>query len=129
MRPGPPRGDTATRTVTVEEPAAGGNGDRPATYTTVALTHDVERLCRRLLDPHLEPDEVAVGLRLELLHRSPVPTGAEITLTATVAAVQPTAVTCEVLARHRGAIVARASFEQRVLPADSFAAEVAARRP
>jgi len=127
MRPGPPRGATATRTVTVDDRAARGDGDGPATYTTVALTRDVEQLCRQLLDPHLEPDELAVGARLELLHRAPVPAGAEVSLTATVAAVQPTAVTCEVLARHRGAIVARASFEQRVVAIDSFAAEVAAR--
>ncbi len=127
MRPGPPRGATATLSVTVDEPVAAGGDGAPATYTTVALTRDVEQVCRQLLTPHLDADEVAVGVRLELLHRSPVPVGARVELTATVASVRPTEVTCEVLARHLGAIVARASLEQRVLTTTAFAAEVAAR--
>ena len=128
MRPGPPRGATATLSVTVDGRGVTGNGDGPATYTTVPLAEDVEQVCRQLVVPHLEAGEVAVGVRLELLHRAPVPRGEEVTLTATVATVQPTGVTCEVLARHRGAIVARASFEQRVVTDTAFAAEVAARR-
>ncbi len=128
MRPGPPRGATTTLTVTVEGAAATGNGNAAATYTTTSLTSDVERVCHQLVRPHLEPDEVAVGVRLELLHRAPVAAGEEVTLTATVATVHPSGVTCEVLTRHRGTIVARASFEQRVVPATTYDAEVAARR-
>lgn len=127
MRPGPPRGATATLSVTVQ-PEVGRDGDDPGTYTTAPLAADVERVCRQLVEPHLETAEVAVGVRLELLHRAPVPQGEEVTLTATVATVGPTGVTCEVLARHRGVIVARASFEQRVVAAGAFAREVAQRR-
>lgn len=128
MRPGPARGATATLSVTVDGRGVTGNGDGPVTYTTAPLAEDVEQVCRQLVLPHLEVGEVAVGVRLELLHRAPVPAGEEVTLTATVATVQPTGVTCEVLARHRGAIVARASFEQRVVTGTAFATEVSARR-
>jgi hypothetical protein len=42
--------------------------------------------------------------------------------------VGPTKLVCEVLARHAGTIVARGSFEQRVVPVETFRAEVDARR-
>jgi fluoroacetyl-CoA thioesterase len=116
--------------VTVAPDASARIGDREihAVYGTVAIVGDIERLCRTLLEPHLEPGEEGVGARLELLHRAPVPVGETVTLTATVATVGPTVLTCEVLARHGGTIVARGSFEQRVVHASAFGAEVASRR-
>ncbi len=128
MRPGPPRGATATLEVTVPAASPADDEDRTRrTYATAALATDVERVCRRLLDPHLEPGEIAVGVRLELLHRAPVPVGERVTLTATVATVQPGGLTCEIQARHGGTMVARGSFEQRVVSSTTFDAEVAAR--
>ena len=126
MRPGPPRGATATLEVTAGVGASTGEGD-PRVYATARLAEDVERVCRDLLTPHLEEGEVAIGVRLELLHRAPVPEGEAVTLTATVASVRPTELTCEVIARHRGTIVARGSFELRVVASPTFDAEVAAR--
>lgn len=130
MRPGPPRGDTASLEVVVTEEMTARVGGREvhAVYGTVALTAHVEQVCRELLVPHLEPGEDALGERIELLHRAPVPVGATVDIVATVATVGPTTMTCEILVRSGGAIVARGSFEQRVVILEDFLATVEARR-
>jgi fluoroacetyl-CoA thioesterase len=130
MRPGPPRGQSATLEVTVDPTATAlvdGRQIHPV-YGTVALVADIERLCRSILEPHLEEGEEGVGAKLDVLHRAPVPVGETVLLTATVASVGPTVLTCEVLVRHGTTIVARGSFEQRIVLATAFQAEIEARR-
>jgi fluoroacetyl-CoA thioesterase len=130
MRPGPPRGETATLEVTVtpDMTARVAGTEIHPVYGTGALVAHVEQLGRQLLVPHLEPGEEGVGAALEVHHRGPVPVGETVVLTATVASVGPTTLVCEILARHAGTIVARGSFEQRVVPLETFRAEVEARR-
>lgn len=130
MRPGPPRGETASCTVTVtaDKSARVDGREIHPIYGTVALLADIEALCRRVIEPHLEPGEEGVGAGVDLRHRAPVPIGEEVTLVATVATVDRDRLVCEVLARHRGALVARGSFEQRIVPSAVFAAEIEARR-
>jgi fluoroacetyl-CoA thioesterase len=128
--PGPARGATATLEVTVtpEMSARVADEEIHPVYGTGALVAHIEQVCRELLLPHLEAGEEGVGASLEVHHRAPVPVGESVTLVATVAAVGPTKLVCEVVARHAGAMVARGSFEQRVVPIDDFRAEIAARR-
>jgi fluoroacetyl-CoA thioesterase len=130
MRPGPPRGETATLevTVTADMTARVGDAEIHPVYGTGALVGHIEQLGRELLVPHLEAGEEGVGVSLDLHHRAPVPVGETVVLTATVASVGPTKLVCEVLARHAGTIVARGSFEQRVVPLTEFRAEADARR-
>ena len=130
MRPGPPRGATNTIEVTVtpEMTARIAGREIHPVYGTVALVADVERVCRELLEPHLEPGEEGVGGALEVTHRAPVPVGETVTVTATVALVEPTRLVCEVIARHGGVMVARGSFEQRLVDLDAFRTEVEGRR-
>jgi hypothetical protein len=47
---------------------------------------------------------------------------------ATVATVGPTKLVCEVLVRHAGTIVARGSFEQRIVQLAAFQAEIETHR-
>lgn len=130
MRPGPPRGETTTLEVVVEPQKSARIAGREihAVYGTVPLVADIERLCREVLEPHLEPGEEGVGGRLELLHRAPVPVGETVSLVATVASVGPTSLTCEIVARHAGTIIARGSFEQRLVQTEQFQADIDARR-
>lgn len=130
MRPGPPRGATASLSITVtpEMSARVGGREIHAIYGTGALVAHVEELCRGMLEPHLEPGEEGVGAAIELQHRAPVPVGEKVDLVATVASVSGDRLVCEVLARHAGTIVARGSFEQRVVPHATFVAETEARR-
>jgi fluoroacetyl-CoA thioesterase len=130
MRPGPPRGATATLEVVVGDDLTarvGGEQIHPV-YGTTAIVGHIEQVCRSLLVPHLEPGEEGVGASLEVHHRAPVPVGETVVLTATVATVGPTTLVCEVLVRHGTAVVARGSFEQRVVPREAFRAEIDARR-
>jgi fluoroacetyl-CoA thioesterase len=131
MRPGPPRGATASLEVTVTPDMTARIDGREihAVYGTVPLVAHVEQVCRTLLEPHLEPGEEGVGAKIELLHRAPVPVGATISLVATVASVAQDALTCEVLVRQSGSVVARGSFEQRIVQINDFLAEIDARRP
>lgn len=130
MRPGPPRGATATLDVVVT-PDMTAHATRtapPPVCGTAALCHQVEQVCRELLEPHLEGDEDGLGAALELAYRIPVPVGETMNLTATVAVVGPTKLVCEVLVRHAGANVARGSFEQRLVSQTSLHDEVDGRR-
>ncbi len=104
--------------------AADPEAPEPHVYSTATLAADAERVCRALVVPYLQAGELAVAVRLELWHRAPVPVGEPVVLQATVAGMQPNGLTCEVMVRHRGAIVARGSFEQRIVTAAGFGAEV-----
>ena len=122
MRPGPARGTTATVELDVD-PSMTDDGhatalaaDLPPALGSLAILSVVARVCRDLLTPHLEPEELAVPGRLDLIHRSPIPVGTHVAFEATVQMVEPTRVTCEVLLRTAGGVAARASYEQEVVP-------------
>jgi fluoroacetyl-CoA thioesterase len=130
MRPGPPRGATATLEVTVTPAMTAridGQEIHPV-YGTGALVAHIEQVCRELLIPHLEPGQEGVGASIDVHHKAPVPVGETVVLVATVATVGPTKLVCEVLARHAGTMIARGSFEQRVVSVDDFRGEIEARR-
>lgn len=103
----------------------GGRQIHPV-YGTASLVEHVEQMCRLLLEPHLEPGEDGVGYRIDVTHREPVPVGAHLELTATVADVSPQRLVCEVVVRHNGRQVVRGTFEQRVVDVEEFRARVAA---
>ena len=122
MRPGPARGTTASVTVDVdatmtdEGHATALDAGLPPVLGSLAMASVVARVCRDLLTPHLEAEELAVPGRLDLIHRSPIPVGTRVAFEATVQMVEPTRVTCEVLLRTSAGVAARASYEQEVLP-------------
>lgn len=122
MNPGPARGDSSTRTITVSGSMTARIGDREIhpVYGTVPLVSHVEELCREILEPHLEDDEAGVGYRLELVHHAPAPSGVEVVLTASVADVSLRRLLCDFTARQDGRLIATGSFEQRIVPADAF---------
>lgn len=127
MRPGPARGTTLTTRVTVtgamSDPVEGAEQDGlPRVYGVLATANHVAGVCRELISSHLEPGELAVPVRLEVVRRATVPAGEEVELEATVQMISPSGVTCEVLVRWRDQVVVRASFEQEVLSGDALRA-------
>jgi predicted thioesterase len=54
--------------------------------------------------------------------------GETVSVVATVAAVDPTRLVCEVAVRHAGGIVARGSFEQRTVQRETFRSQIEVRR-
>ena len=130
MRPGPPRGDSLERELTVTDDLAAPVAAGLAPVCTLpALLGVGEQTCRDLVAEHLESGEVVVVAKQDLSLRAPIPLGATATITATVALVTPPSVTYEILARHRGTMVARGSLEHRLVDDQTFAAEIAARQP
>ena len=130
MRPGPPRGDSHDVELTVTDDLAASTAPGlPPVATVPAVLAIGERACRELVAPHLEDGEAVVVAKLDLSVRSPLPVGAVATVTATVALGTPSSVTYEILARHRGNMVARGSLEHRVVDTHTLAAEIEARQP
>ena len=125
MRPGPARGTTQTSRVAVtgamSDPVEGADQDGlPRVYGVLATANHVAQVCRELIAPHLEPGELAVPVRLEVVRRATVPAGEEVELEATVQMISPSGVTCEVLVRWRDQVVVRASFEQEVVSVETL---------
>lgn len=127
MRPGPARGETATLEIVVTDDMTAHVGDREIhpVYGTAALVVHIEQVCRTILEPHLEDGEEGVGYQIDVTHRAPVPVGATVTLTATVAKVGQQELVCEVLVRSENALVARGSFTQRVVDLAAFRESIA----
>ena len=121
MRPGPARGTTALHELVVDASKTDDGratelpAGLPPTFGTLAMAQEIAAVARRILDPHLESDEVAVPGRLEIIHRSPIAVGSSVQLEATVQMVEPSRVTCEVLVRTVDGVAARASYEQEVV--------------
>lgn len=117
MRAGPPRGASETMVVEVTDEMAAAFDDEQVhpVYGTAALVRHVEQVSRRLLKPHLQEGEEGVGVRVSVEHRAPVPVGARVELTASVADVNPHHLVTEVTARFSGRVVARGTFEQAVV--------------
>lgn len=130
MRFGPPRGDSTTLelTVTADLAAPVVPGAAPL-CTAPALLQAADEVARTLLTPHLEPGEVTTVVALDVNLRGPLPVGAELTLTATVASVTSGKLVCEVLVRRGSAIVARGSVEHLVVDAREYAEQIEAATP
>jgi predicted thioesterase len=132
MRPGPARGTSTVLEVSIDASMTDAGAatavadDFPATLGTLAMADLVARVARELLQEHLEPGELAVPGRLEIVHRSPVRVGTVVQLEATVQMVEPTRVTCEILVRTPLGVAARTSYEQEVVPRSEWLARIEA---
>jgi len=121
MRTGPARGTSRQRELVVDASMTDAGratelpDGLPQTFGTLAMGDAIASLARELLAEHLDPDEVAVPGRIEIIHRNPIPVGATVLLEATVQVVEPSRVTCEVLVRTDAGVSARASYEQEVV--------------
>jgi predicted thioesterase len=130
MRFGPPRGDSTTHELTVTSDLAAPvvAGAAPL-CTASALLDAADQVARELLTPHLEAGEIATVGALDITLRGPLPVGAVVELTATVASVASAKLVCEVLARRGGAIVARGSVEHLVVDEEAYTRQITAATP
>lgn len=127
MRFGPPRGDSTTLELTVTPDLAAPVVPGAAELCTApALLAASDRVARELLTPHLEAGEVPTVVAIDVHLRGPLPVGAELELTATVASVASSKLVSEVIVRRGGAIVARGSVEHLVVDAREYGEQIAA---
>jgi len=109
-------------------------------YSTWSMAHHMEIAARKVLVPHLEPEEEGIGAHLSIDHVGPTPVGHRVLVRATATEVDATTLVCEVVAYHvrpssrpgaePGPVVGRGRQVQRVLPRNKLADIVArAARP
>jgi fluoroacetyl-CoA thioesterase len=84
-------------------------------YATFAIVEHCEYASRQAILPFLDADEDAVGSAVALDHRSAVPVGALVSITARVVEVEGRRLVCRVEVSWNGAIAAEGTVEQRVV--------------
>lgn len=93
-------GLSTTRRITVDQGRTiGFMGEEGRVYATPELLRDIEMTCRDLLLEHVDEGEDSVGTRVELDHLAPTLVGMWVDITVTVAEVNGSAVTLDIVAR------------------------------
>ncbi len=89
-------------------------------YSTWSLAHHMELAARKVLAPHLEPDEEGIGAHLSIDHLAPTPVGEKVRVVAEAVELGPTTLVCEIEAYHvrpdGDRLVGRGKQVQRILP-------------
>jgi fluoroacetyl-CoA thioesterase len=101
----------------------------PEVFATGFLVALVEWTCARALAPHLEDGEGNLGVHVSLSHRAPTPPGLDVTVDATVSAVEDRRVTFEVRAHDGIDTIAVGTHERAVVDLSRFNARVTAKSP
>jgi predicted thioesterase len=93
LRPG---SSLVRRLVVDRDRTIGFMGEEGRVYSTPQLVRDVEHACREFILEHADAGEDSVGMEVALKHLAPTLLGMEVTITATVVAVDRRKVTFEV---------------------------------
>ncbi len=88
--------------------------------STWDLAHQFELASRYALEPHLESHEQGIGAELSVKHLKPAPIGKNVTVCATISALDSTTVVCDIKAKVGDSLIATGSQVQRVLPSDKI---------
>lgn len=109
-------GLSTTRRITVDrDRTIGFMGEEGRVYATPELLRDIEMTCRDLLLENLDEGEDSVGTRVELDHLAPTLVGMWVDITVTVAEVNGSAVTLDVVARDPVDTIAKARHGRYVV--------------
>jgi fluoroacetyl-CoA thioesterase len=90
-------------------------------YATYWMARHIEEAGRLLVEPHLGPDEDAVGFELSMRHERPARIGDRLELRARVSEVDPFRCVAEVEVSGPSGLVGRATFVQRFVRKDWLA--------
>ncbi|MEV0134007.1 hotdog domain-containing protein [Dactylosporangium sp. NPDC050688] len=119
-----PISGTRRLTVAPEDSASRWGNPGVEVLSTPAILGHVESLCADLLEPHLAPGEMSVGVQVVMNHRAPARIGDEVLIEALAAEAGPRprfefrvrgangSVLCD--GDHRRAVVAVAQFRARL---------------
>lgn len=84
-------------------------------YATFAIVEHCEYASRQAILKFLDPEEDAVGSAVTLGHRSAVPVGALVSITARIVEAEGRRILCRLEVRWKETIVAEGTVEQRVV--------------
>jgi fluoroacetyl-CoA thioesterase len=119
-----PISGTRRLTVAPEDSASRWGNPGVEVLSTPAVLGHLERLCADLLEPHLAPGEMSVGVQVVMNHRAPARVGDEVLIEAVAADAGPRprfefrvrgvdgSVLCD--GDHRRAVVDAAQFRARL---------------
>lgn len=80
------------------------------------LVHYMELAARRVLEPHLEPDEEGAGIGVNVRHLGPAPVGSHVVVRARATECDGRKLVCEVEASCEHGPVGRGTVYQAVWP-------------
>jgi len=99
----------------------------PAVLSTPRMIALMELAAARLLAPLLEPDELSVGVSLEIEHTAPTPPGAEVTATARYVGRDGKQFVIRVSAADAAGEIGRGAHKRAIVAAERIAAAAAQR--
>jgi fluoroacetyl-CoA thioesterase len=117
MRERPRIGDEVVHRVTVTSEMTArlfGREVHPV-YGTAWMVRHVEEAGRLLVEPHLGPDEDAIGYSMQITHERPVAVGENVTIVARVTDVDDRQCTARFEVHAPAGVVGRGTFVQRYL--------------
>ena len=101
----------------------------PAVFATARMVALMEVASARLLHPLLGPDEMSVGVSIEVNHTAPTPPGATVTATARYTGREGKLFLFEVAASDAGGEIGRGRHKRAIVSADRLEAAAARRNP
>ena len=97
----------------------------PAVFATGFMVGLIEWTCVQLLRPHLDGGEQSVGIQVDLSHEAATPAGFDVTVQATLTAVDGRRLTFEVTAHDGVETISRGVHQRFIIDAEKFNARVA----
>ena len=105
------------------------NDEFPAVYATSRMIGLMEVAAARVLRPHLEGDELSVGVAVDVIHTAATPPGATVTATARYVAREGKLFVFEVTASDDAGEIGRGTHRRAVVSTSRLVAGAERRRP
>ncbi|MEM7403890.1 MAG: LysR family transcriptional regulator [Pseudomonadota bacterium] len=104
-------------------------GPRGRVYSSPSMVMDMEWCCWYLLNMYLRPDESSVGVYVEWHHLTGTPLGQQVTVTATIAAVEGRQVSFTTQIHDRFGIAGHGSHKRVVVEVERHLGRLEQRFP
>ncbi|MDR2219639.1 MAG: hypothetical protein LBE24_03560 [Methylobacillus sp.] len=94
----------------------------PSVFATARMVALMEIASARVLQPHLEPGQLSVGVTVDVIHSAPTPPGANVSATARYLGRDGKLYEFEVVASDAGGEIGRARHKRAIVDADRLQA-------
>ena len=91
-------------------------------FSTWETVHYMEMAGRKVLAPHLDDDEEALGAHITVDHKSPALIGARVVVRAEIESLRGQRLSCRVTSKSDGRLLAAGRFVQIIMPKSRVAA-------
>jgi predicted thioesterase len=116
---------SVTRKVRLEDCASRWGNDGLDVLSTPAILGNMEQVCVDALQPHLEPGQMTVGVRVEMHHRAPTPLDDEVEYRVTVRTLAPRIEISFSVVDRAGTVVCSGTHQRAAIDAVAFKRKLA----